>query len=172
MVKYFSVHSMAGLLAFASSQAGLTQTEQSGQTCQDIDTASTVAADVANFSSDGSIDSGPLQGTTHFTGDPESVVAIVSQVSPPLEPMTFSYTGDTVISAQGGVLTLRGAGVFERKPFGAGTLFSRVLTGTGGFAGATGSLYFNFSSDDQGNLTGTLTGSICTPTSAPEPPAG
>jgi hypothetical protein len=77
--------------------------------------------------------------------------------------MTFSYTGDTVISAVGGTLTLRGSGVFERRPFGVGTLFSRVLSGTGAFTNASGSLYLNFSSDDKGNLTGSVTGNICLP---------
>lgn len=137
------------------------QAEAKGQ-CHKINTTLNSVADFTNFTTQGEIPSGFLKGTTMFTGDPLSLALISSTASPPIEPLTFSYTGDLAITTKNGTLTTRGVGVFEGVAFGRGTQFDTVIGGTGIFAGAQGELYFVFQSDDTGaNFFASVTGVVC-----------
>jgi hypothetical protein len=121
----------------------------------------TSVLDPENFTTAGEVKSGVLKGTTHFAGDPEAVTPIESEDSPPLNP-TVSYTGDLVFTTNKGSLTTRSVGVFELGPFGRGAQFDRVIAGTGGFAGASGFLYFTFLTDETGSaFSSTITGEVC-----------
>ena len=137
------------------------QAEAKGQ-CHKINTTQTVVADFTNFTTAGEIKSGFLQGTTAFTGDPTSLAQITAASSPPIEPLTFSYTGDLQIITSKGVLKTRAVGVFEGIPFGRGTQFDRVTGGTGLYNGATGFLYFSFQADETGAaFTSSVSGEVC-----------
>lgn len=128
--------------------------------CETIKATMTTRADLANFTTVGQI-RGNLKGTTQFTGDPASLVQMVSHSSPPLNT-TFSYTGDLVITTKDGTLTTRSVGVFESVPFGIGTQFDRVIDGTGAFRGVTGFLFFNFQANaDLTHFTSTIAGELC-----------
>jgi hypothetical protein len=128
--------------------------------CKTIKATMTTIADLAAFTTVGQI-RGNLKGTTQFTGDPASLVPIMSEPSPPLNP-TFSYTGDLVITMKDGTLTTRSVGVFETVSFGVGTQFDRVIDGTGAFRGATGFLFFNFQANaDLTHFTSTISGELC-----------
>jgi hypothetical protein len=128
--------------------------------CKTIKATMTTIADLAAFTTVGQI-RGNLKGTTQFTGDPASLVPIMSEPSPPLNP-TFSYTGDLVITMKDGTLTTRSVGVFETVSFGVGTQFDRVMDGTGAFRGATGFLFFNFQANaDLTHFTSTIGGELC-----------
>ena len=130
--------------------------------CEEIKATIISIADLATFTTQGTIE-GDVDGTTMFTGDGLSLTQIVSTTHPPVEPLTFSYTGTLVITTDDGTLTTRGVGVFESGPNGVGTQFDRVIEGTGAFQDATGELYFNFMTDDTGvNLTSDVSGEICT----------
>jgi len=130
--------------------------------CHQINTTQTTVADFANFTTTGEIKSGFLKGTTEFTGDPSALIQISGTSSPPVEPQTFSYTGDLEITTAKGTLTTRSVGVFEGVPFGRGSQFDRVIASAGLYEGAEGFLYFNFVADDTGGaFTSTVSGEVC-----------
>jgi hypothetical protein len=130
--------------------------------CHTIHTMQTAVADFATFTTAGEITSGLLKGTTKFTGDPASLTQITSAVSPPVEPLTSSYTGDLEITTRKGTLTTRSVGVFEGVPFGLGVQFDRVIRGTGVFEGANGFLFFHFEADHTGGaFTSSVRGEVC-----------
>src|SRR5262245_3571572 len=70
--------------------------------CHTIHATQTAVADFATFTTAGEIKSGLLKGTTKFAGDPASLTQITSAVSPPVEPLTSSYTGDLEITTRKG----------------------------------------------------------------------
>ena len=137
------------------------QVEAKGQ-CHKINTTITSVANFTDFTTVGEVKSGFLKGTSMFAGDPASLTPITSASSPPLEPNTFSYTGDLTITTKDGTLTTRGVGLFEAVPFGIGTQFDHVIGGTGLFEGASGILLFSFEADETGAaFTSAMTGEIC-----------
>lgn len=150
-----------GAALFMAAGMPFSHVSAAGAQCLDIDTPYTIQADSDAFSGNGSIADGPLRGNTRFTGDASSLVPIVSTPSPPLEPLTFSYAADTVITTPTGTINLRGAGVFERVAGGHGSLFNRVTGGTGAYTGATGRLYYNFDTQAGGRVSGRLSGEVC-----------
>jgi hypothetical protein len=150
-----------GLVATGLMLIAPDQTEAQGQ-CHKINTTLTSVANFSDFTTVGEIKSGPLKGTTKFTGDPASLTPIIGPSLPPVEPRTFSYTGNLEITTDQGTLTTRGVGVFEGVPFGIGTQFDRVIGGTDRFAGATGVLYSTFAADATGGaFTSAVSGEIC-----------
>jgi hypothetical protein len=150
------LHVAATVLAAAPGRA-----EAKGQ-CHKINTTLTSVADFTTFTTTGEIKSGFLKGTTVFTGDGASLALITSVPSPPVEPFTFSYTGDLVVTTPKGTLTTRGVGVFKFSPFGLGSQFDRVIGGTGFFEGAEGHLYFDIVTDETGAVfTNQVTGEVC-----------
>lgn len=151
----------AGILVVTGVILLSSQANAKGQ-CHKINTTITSLADFSAFTTQGKIKSGFLQGTTEFTGDPLSLTPINSAVSPPVVPGTSAYTGDLKITTKKGTLTTRSVGVFEPGPFGLGTQFDRVISGTGLFDGADGYLFFNFETDDTGVVfTGSVSGEVC-----------
>ncbi|GAC1299861.1 MAG: hypothetical protein NVS2B9_18200 [Myxococcales bacterium] len=125
--------------------------------CQDIDTLITTTyalgpgcASPVGICTVGTIASGPLAGTTRFTA------LTVAQGATPYQ---LVYTGELVIAARGGTVTLRDFGVFDafiNKYF----ELQQVFSGTRKYALATGAL----TSSGIGTATGfagTLTGQIC-----------
>jgi hypothetical protein len=153
---------LVGLIVVAGGMpTGSRQAKAEGQ-CHKINTTQTVVADFATFTTDGEIKSGFLKGTTKFTGDQSSLSPITSTNSPPVEPLTFSYTGNLEITTPGGTLTTRSVGVFEGIPFGVGTQFDRVIGGTGLFNGANGFLFFIFEADSTGGaFVSSVSGEVC-----------
>jgi len=130
--------------------------------CHKINTTLTSIADFDTFTTEGEIKSGFLKGTTMLIGDPTSQTPITSEALPPLEPLTFSYTGNLEITTRKGILITRSVGVFEAVPFGLGTQFDRVIDGTGLFDGAEGYLFLNYKADDTGGgFTSSVRGEIC-----------
>ena len=152
---------LLGLVVVTGNVLWFSQAEAKGQ-CHQVNTTQTTVADFANFTTTGEIKSGFLKGTTKFTGDSSALTQITGVTSPPVEPLTFSYTGDLQITTAQGVLTTRGVGVFEGVPFGRGAQFDQVIGGTGLYAGAEGFLYFNFVADDTGAaFTSSVSGEVC-----------
>jgi hypothetical protein len=161
MIAGFSVLLVVCLAATGLMWLAPGQAEAKGQ-CHQINTTHTSVADFENFTTEGEVKSGFLKGTTHFTGDPASLIPITSMPSPPVEPLTFSYTGDLQIMTDKGILKTRGVGVFEGVPFGIGTQFDRVIGGTDLFDGAEGFLYYTFVADETGAaFTSAVSGEIC-----------
>ena len=106
----------------------------------------------------GTVDSGPLAGTTSF---------VASTFTPTHVQNVFHYTGKLTITTPSGTLTIRDRGVLD---LGTATVkgryfeFEKVVDGTGAFAGAEGML------TSQGDVdavtftfTGSLTGKVCRP---------
>jgi hypothetical protein len=153
---------LVGLIVAAGGMlTGSRQAKAEGQ-CHKINTTQAVMADFATFTTDGEIKSGFLKGTTKFTGDPSSLSTITGTNSPPVEPLTFSYTGDLEITTHDGTLATRSVGVFEGIPFGVGTQFDRVTGGTGLFNGANGFLFFIFEADSTGGVfVSSVSGEVC-----------
>ena len=150
-----------GLLVVTCGILLSSQANANGQ-CHKINTTIISLADFSTFTTQGEIKSGFLKGTTKFIGDALSLTQITSTVSPPVVPFTSSYTGDLKITTKRGTLTTRGVGIFEPGPFGLGTQFDRVISGTGLFDGADGYLFFNFETDDTGGVfTGSVIGEVC-----------
>jgi hypothetical protein len=151
----------AGLFVVTGGILSSSQANANGQ-CHKINTTITSLADFSTFTTQGEIKSGFLKGTTEFIGDPLSLTLITITPSPPVVPFTSSYTGDLTITTRKGTLTTRGVGIFEPGPFGLGTQFDRVISGTGLFDGADGYLFFNFETDDTGAVfTGSVSGEVC-----------
>ena len=109
-----------GLLVVTGGILLASRANANGQ-CHKINTTITSVADFSTFTTQGEIKSGFLKGTTVFIGDAQSLTPITSEVSPPVVPSTFSYTGDLEITTKKGTLTTLGVGIFEAGPFGLGT---------------------------------------------------
>ena len=153
---------VAGILVVVGTLLMATEPVEAKGQCHKINTTLTSVADLAAFTTEGVIKSGFLKGTTQFTGDPVSLSLITSVPSPPVEPLTFSYTGALTITTDKGTLTTRSVGVFEGVPFGLGSQFDRVVGGTGIFEGAKGNLFYNFEADDMGQaFVSAVSGEIC-----------
>ena len=153
---------LVGLIVVAAGTlTGSRQTKAEGQ-CHQINTTQTVVADFATFTTAWEIKLGFLKGTTKFTGDPSSLSPITDTNLPPVEPLTFSYSGDLEITTHDGTLATRSVGVFEGVPFGVGTQFDRVIGGTGLFNGASGFLFFIFEADSTGEaFVSSVSGEVC-----------
>ncbi len=153
---------LGALLAAAGGFLLLPRQAEATNECHKINTTLASVADFTTFTTEGEIPSGFLKGTTMFSGDPASLTLISSAASPPLEPLTFSYTGDLQITTPKGTLTTRGVGVFEAVPFGRGSQFDTVIGGTGVFDGAEGFLDFDFQADDTGaKFFSSVSGKVC-----------
>jgi hypothetical protein len=130
--------------------------------CHTIRATQAAVADFEAFTTTGEITSGLLKGTTRFTGDQTSLTQITGTDSPPINLLTYSYTGDLKITTRKGTLTTRSVGVFEGIPFGVGVQFDRIIEGTGVFEGADGVLFFRFKADDTGAaFTSSVNGEVC-----------
>ena len=153
---------VAGILIMAAGTLMFSSHAEAHSGCHKINTTLSSVVDFTTFSTEGKIKSGILKGRTKLIGDAMSLMPINSAISPPIEPQTFSYTGDLQITTRKGTLTTRSIGVFESTPQGLGTQFDRVVSGTGVFAGATGFLFANYKAGDAGDtFTSTLTGEVC-----------
>jgi hypothetical protein len=131
--------------------------------CWDVEATLFTAADFETFTAEGTI-VGDLEGSVSITGDPNSLTPVSSDVFPPVNPATLSFTTQLEITTEEGALTTRVVGVIESGPFGAAAEFHRVLSGTGAYAGATGTLYANSVADETGaSFVEHLSGQICTP---------
>jgi hypothetical protein len=127
---------LVGLIVVAGGMLpGSRQAKAEGQ-CHQINTTQTVVADFATFTT--------------------------ATNSPPVEPLTFSYSGDLEITTHDGTLATRSVGVFEGVPFGVGTQFDREIGGTGLFNGASGFLFFIFEADSTGEaFVSSVSGEVC-----------
>lgn len=136
-----------GLLASSSAQA---------DECKRIDTLISTTLFTAGctspvgFCTAGTVFSGPLAGTTRFE---------VLQMTPGATPYQFLYQGQLVITTRHGTLTVRDYGLVD---FATQRYFElqQVVSGTGGFENATGTLTSNGSTTATGFF-GTLTGTVC-----------
>ena len=152
---------IAGVLGAQWLAVPMAHAQAQQQDCESVNTTSRQIVVNNTFITEGDIASGLLQGSTRFTTDTQSITRIASAVAPAIQDMTFSYTGDLLITTADGSLLLRGVGVFEGMKFGRGTLFANVTQGTDRFAAATGYLYANFFTDSASNVISSLTGQIC-----------
>jgi hypothetical protein len=151
-----------GVMAVASGVLTRTVPAEADGPCHTIHATQTAVADFEAFTTAGGITSGLLKGTTRFIGDRASLTPISGTDSPPIKPLTSSYTGDLKITTRKGTLTTRSVGVFEGVPFGVGVQFDRVIEGTGVFEGAEGVLFFRFEADDTGAaFTSSVRGEVC-----------
>lgn len=98
-----------------------------------------------------------LRGTTLFVLD-SSAGGPTTALTP-----TVSYSGVFEITTGEGLLTLRETGVNGPKTGGGRTLASvaSVLSGTGRYAGATGTLYFTGTNVVPGQFTTRMSGDLC-----------
>lgn len=95
---------------------------------------------------------GLLKGTTAF--------AFTTGPTPTAEPGVSFYAGDLTITTDRGVLTTRDVGLFDTAR-GVFTDVGRVTGGTGVFAGATGTLFFNGTTADGATFAVALAGELC-----------
>ena len=86
----------------------------------------------------GTIQAGPLQGTTRFTA---LSLAPFAGMDGAVEPTTMSYAGDIVITTSEGELTIRDIGIFDTMR-GTYSSVDFVQSGTGRFENAQGRLHF------------------------------
>jgi hypothetical protein len=95
---------------------------------------------------------GLLNGTIHGT--------LSEELAPTLDPNTFSYLQQITLTTHKGTLMLSDVGLIDpgNKAF---TEIQRVIGGTGVFEGATGILFINGSTDDEGNFVNKTSGEIC-----------
>lgn len=157
---YVSAFAIVLGLLLVPSAVSADDDDDGGVKCKNVKGSLTSVADLANFTTEGTI-RGSFRGATSFVGDGASLAPIMSAQSPPLAP-TFSYTGDLTIHTKKGSITTRGVGVFELIPFGLGTQFDTVIDGTGDFAGATGFLQFSFRANAAADgFVSSYTGQIC-----------
>jgi len=153
---------VVGTMAVAGGMLARSAPAEADGRCRTIHATQTAVADFAEFTTAGEITSGLLKGTSTFTGDQASLAQITGTDSPPITPLTSSYTGDLKITTRRGTLTTRSVGVFEGVPFGVGVQFDRVIEGTGAFEGAEGVLFFRFKADDTGAaFTSSVNGEVC-----------
>ena len=135
--------------------------DDNGCGCKTIKGTVQSVVDFETFTAQGSID-GDLKGSILFTGDPTAVSPISGETYPPLNPETLTFTGQVEISTKKGTITTRSVGVFEAGPLGNGTQFDHIVSGTGDYADATGTLFFNVQSDESGaNFFEEVSGQIC-----------
>lgn len=100
-----------------------------------------------------------LFGSTSFViASAASSAGLPATVEP---ATTLSYQGALTVNTLRGDVTLSDVGVFDTA-LGVFTEFSRVVSGTGAFAHATGTLYFSGTFDaTKGTFHSTVTGQIC-----------
>jgi hypothetical protein len=134
---------------------------QANDRCREID-AKLVGQFVGPLNTAGTIHGGGLlNGTTAFTGD---ALAPSAGLATTLVPATtVSYTGVLVITTHRGTLTLRDIGIFDTDLAKDGEFSSRsrVVAGTGRFAGASGILFFHGDSLPDATFTAEVNGTIC-----------
>jgi len=117
-----------------------------------------VAACDADFASPiglcttGTIDSGPLAGTTRFRA--------LTFVPAGNSPFVFHYTGQLEITTRSGTVRINDFGVINMQADVFAEL-DKVTGGTGRFAGATGTLVSQGTAVN-GAFSGSLVGAICT----------
>ena len=98
---------------------------------------------------------GRLNGTTQ--------ALFTSALTPTPDATTFSYTDNFTVTSNGGVLKTRNVGILDGAA-GLFTEFARIdpSTSTGRFAGATGVLYVNGATTDNGaTFKAEIAGEIC-----------
>lgn len=104
-----------------------------------------------------------LEGaTTSFEGEGVSASAGLDPSLVP--PSTISYTGLLTITTGEGTLTLRDVGIFDTDVAGGDGEFasrSRVVAGTGRFAGAAGILFFHGDTAPDFTFIAPFSGQIC-----------
>lgn len=104
--------------------------------------------------------SGLLKGTFFSSVTANAPSAGLTGVEP---PTTLSFSGERIITTSQGTLTLRTVGVQDTArgaPFGEVAELNRVVSGTGQFAGASGTLWLIVNPADDTPVT--VTGQICT----------
>jgi hypothetical protein len=104
-----------------------------------IDAIYEAVLDPSAFRSVGRILSGPLEGSTIWTGRAAAAHPAVEATA--LEG-AISYTGELEIRTEQGTLKMLNVGVFEPKPYGTVTGTHRIIEGTGIFDGAQGDLFW------------------------------
>jgi hypothetical protein len=113
---------------------------------------------------------GAILGVASYTaqGIGGGVVGEASVVTPPVEPSTtWTYAGELVISTALGELVMSDVGIFDTAG-GAFTEFDRVVSGTGLFTGASGTLFINgFGFEDGSGFYSDIRGTLCVPASHP-----
>lgn len=95
---------------------------------------------------------GLLKGTTAF--------AFTAGPTPTAEPGVAFYAGDLTIATDRGTLTTRDVGLFDTAR-GVFTDVGRVTGGTGVFAGASGTLFFNGATADGTTFAVAIGGELC-----------
>lgn len=95
---------------------------------------------------------GLLKGTTAFT--------FTTGPTPTAEPAVSFYAGDLTITTDRGTLTTRDVGLLDTAR-GVFTDVGRVTGGTGVFAGATGTLFFNGTTADGATFAVAIAGELC-----------
>ena len=151
------------LVLLASSASSLAQTPQ---LCKQINARlMTVAVDPLVFWCTSPIDfcaEGTIAGDGLIQGTTQAVVLGLYAFPPAFEPATtLSFIGDRLIQTKQGDLVLRFMGAFDSAR-GEFSELSRVVSGTGKFAGATGTLYLTgYSQSNNTEFFGDATGVIC-----------
>ena len=100
----------------------------------------------------GTIDSTYLHGTTSY---------VTAALIPAAQPGDSAYYGTLTLTTAQGTLTLQDSGVLS---FGGGQFseYANVISGTGAFAGATGTLFMGgFMPADRSGFDGSMQGQIC-----------
>jgi hypothetical protein len=97
---------------------------------------------------------GFLNGTTTDT--------FTSALTATPDPSMFSFTDTLIISAKGGTLTDTDVTIYNLS-LNAFSTISQISSGTGEFAGATGTLFISGSSTDDINFTDKIVGQLCLP---------
>ena len=146
-------------IATASSSAN-TGSKDCG--CRNVQAIVNVTLDPETFVSEGTV-RGDINGTAGLTPDPTSLAPVTGEIFPPLEPQTFAFMGQAVISTKRGDFTLRVAGINESVPGGVSAQFGKITDGTGVYSGATGTLFFAAQNDNETGLGARLelSGQIC-----------
>ena len=154
---------MAGVVATAANPSSA----DADASCQDVH--GRIVAQVTTENCDSAVflctqgtitGSGPLNGASFFT---TLALAPGAGLSPLVPATTLSYTGDLVITTKRGTLTLRDVGLADF----AGAVFTEldyVTSGTGKFAGATGTWFISgFVTGGGTGFDGDFDGQLCVP---------
>ena len=99
----------------------------------------------------GTVASGDLAGRTHYTAE---------TLGEGMKPDLVIYTGELVITAETGTVTLDDLGFLDSST-GNYLEYQRIVAGTGAYEGASGALTSQGAATSTG-FSGTLTGAICT----------
>jgi hypothetical protein len=99
----------------------------------------------------GTVSGGPLEGT---------IAATVQAVAPGATPGTLSLDAVDTITTRNGSITFHFSGLFDPIN-GLVTFFGQSPTGTGRFAGATGTIYVNGAAASAGTFDSDVSGEIC-----------